>query len=163
MVTVQTKTFGQKILKWLRSQRTRRAAVCALAGWVVSFVMVHWGGPMSRFIPNDGAHIAAFVGAFVSGYLLANGFGRAGVCGWVLAVVCAIVATVLGAVIAGSALAVAASAGPSIGVSHGLIAIVDAAFSPWCWIIWIIAMVGVDAHARWVETTPMPSLRSIFR
>ena len=146
---------------WVTSQRMYRAGVCGLAGWIVSFGLVHWGGPMARHIPDQGVHLAAFWWALVAGFIVASGFGHARWWGWALAGLSALFATVFGAIIAAATMGVLAVGSPSAG-ALGVIAIADGASSPLLVLTWGVAMVGVDAFARWGAVARIPPVKDIF-
>ena len=146
---------------WVTSQRMYRSGVCGLAGWIVSFGLVHWGGPMARHIPAQGVHLAAFWGALVAGFIVASGFGHARWWGWALAGLSAVFATVFGAIIAAATMGVLAVGSPSAG-ALGVIAIADGASSPLLVLTWGVAMVGVDAFARWVAVARNPPVKDVF-
>lgn len=146
-----------------KSQRLQRGLVCGLAGWIVSIGMTHWGGPMARHLPDEWLHAAAFWGALVAGCILAGGFGRAGRSGWAIAAISACFATLLGAGIAGATFGFFAAFQPGGGIALSLIAIADGAESYWLLATWIVAMMGVDAYARWVNVDPVKSLHDLFK
>jgi hypothetical protein len=150
-------------IEFLSSNRLRRGLACGLAGWIVSFGMTHWGGPMARHLPDDWLHTAAFWGALVSGYILASGFGRAGPLGWVLAAITACLATVFGAIIGGATMALFFASKPDDGAFLGVVAIADAAESFWLVVTWALAMIAVDAHARWLCTKPAYAPQDVIR
>jgi hypothetical protein len=120
----------------------------------VSVGMVNWGGPMERYLPDAGVHTCAFLGALVSGYVLANGFGRSEFWGWMLAALSACVATVLGAVIGGAILALFAGGDPEQGAFLGVVTIAYSVESYWLILTWVLSMIGVDAFARWGPFAP---------
>lgn len=85
-----------RFFKLSRIPRLQMALAVACAGLLVSLVMVHWGGSMSRHLPENGFHFAAFVGAGLAGLLLADGLGHHGQRGWVLSALSFLGMTILG-------------------------------------------------------------------
>ena len=143
--------------------RAQLALLCGGAGWVVSVTMIYWGGPLSRFIPRDGPQISAFLGATVAGYMVANGFGRAGLSGRALAALSACTATVLGAIIAGSILGGGQSYGAVDGAARGIVAITDGFSSVVVVATWALSMYGVDWFARrgrLIQNAPLKPLKN---
>lgn len=139
---------------WGNPTRTSRAVICGVAGWIVSLGMVNWGGPMERYLPDAGVHTCAFFGAMVSGYVLASGFGRSGLLGWVLAALSACIATILGVIIGGAMIALFAGGDPQKGAFLGVITIAYSIESYWLILTWVVSMSGVDAFARWGPFAP---------
>jgi hypothetical protein len=117
---------------------------------------------MARYLPDAGVYTCAFLGALVSGYVLANGFGRSGFWGWMIAALRALVSTKLGAIIGGAVLALFVGDVPWHGVFLAVVAIADAAESQWFIMTWILSMIGVDAFARWGQFAPRFQKRFLF-
>ena len=88
----------------------------------MSVWMVNWGGQWSD-LPDSGVHTYSFLGGGVSGYVLANGFGRSEFWGWMLAALSACVATVLGVLIGGAILTLFAGGNPEQVAFFGVVAI----------------------------------------
>jgi hypothetical protein len=55
-----------------REPRLAFALAAALTGLVVSFVMVHFGGPNARYLPVGSFHVSALVGAGLAGWIFAG-------------------------------------------------------------------------------------------
>jgi hypothetical protein len=139
---------------WRNQTRISRAFVCGGAGWIVSIGMVNWGGAMERYLPDTGVHTCAFLGALLSGYVLASGFGRRGHWGLALAVLSACIATISGAIIGGGLLGLFLGGDPEEGAFLGLISIAYSVESYWLILTWVVSMIGVDAFARWGPFAP---------
>jgi hypothetical protein len=136
------------------AHRSQQAIVCGISGWVVSIALIHSGGALSRFIPESGTPMCAFLGATVSGYVVANGFGRSGRWGRGLAVLSAVAATILGAVIAGIILGGAQFGNAFDGAGLGVLAVADGFTSTGVFLTWVLSMYGVDWFARWGFSAP---------
>lgn len=86
----------------MRGPRVQIALCVGLAGWLVSLVMVSHGGTMARHLPDVGFYTAAFVGAFLSGLIVAGGLGETGRRGWCVGALSFIAATMIGAALGSS-------------------------------------------------------------
>lgn len=80
-----------------RRPRLQIASVVACAGLLVSILMVVKGGDLARHLPDQGFHVAALIGAGLSGWCVADGLGLAGRRGCLLSVLWFSVATLIGA------------------------------------------------------------------
>ena len=88
----------------------------------------------------------AGLGAFISGILLASGFGRPGKVGWVLALATGFVATALSGAIGGTFLF------PGFGTGLGpLFALGHMVQFPLLTILWLALMAGVHKLAMWLR------------
>lgn len=138
-------------LSTLRNKRRVAFALAvALAGLVVSFAMVHVGGPTAHHLPGIPFHVAAVFGAGVAGWLCCGAFGRAAALGWAVALTGSVAMTFLGAVL-GSVLIGAIFDGVTAALAFpvlGFVAIIDAAESPAALLIWLLCMAALHLFAR---------------
>ncbi|MEL6807247.1 MAG: hypothetical protein AAFO97_05665 [Pseudomonadota bacterium] len=135
-------------------QRVRCGVLMALTGGAVAQAMTLWGGDLARFFPPLSIMLcAAFVGAGVAGFMLADAFGRKGWVGFVSSTLAWPLATVIGASLGAGLVGTASSPEPlaslpealTAGAPLGLMAVTDGiASSPVVAIIWIIC--GLAMH-----------------
>lgn len=127
--------------------RMTLAGFTSAAGGIVSVAMTAWGGPMSQHLPiGEGFHLAAIFGAGLAGFICANGIGRGGRRGWLIAALVSCVATILGAMLGATTMSL--YFGSFYGATLGLIAILDASTSIAALITWGITMTVLHLSAR---------------
>lgn len=135
-------------------QRVRCGVLMALSGGAVAQSMTLWGGDLARFFPPLSIMLcAAFVGAGVAGFILADAFGRRGWGGMVWSIVTWPLATAVGASLGAGLVGTASSPEPLASLPEALIAgaplgwmaVSDGiASSPAVAAIWVIC--GVAMH-----------------
>lgn len=135
-------------------QRVRCSVLMALTGGAVAQAMTLWGGDLARFFPPLSIMLcAAFVGAGVAGFMLADAFGRKGWVGLVSSTLGWPLATIVGASLAAGLVGTASSPEPlaslpealTQGAPLGLMAVTDGIVSsPIVAIIWSVC--GLAMH-----------------
>lgn len=143
-----------------REPRLAFALAAALTGFVVSFAMVHFGGPNARYLPVGSFHLSALVGAGLAGWIFAGAFGRSGRRGWVVAVLGSIAMTLVGGYLGGAFLWGLFHQGTNSFLPIpvlGMVAIVDSAESPVALVIWSALMIALHILcARLRGGCPLP-------
>jgi len=157
-----------RVFKLHRRPRLAMAGIVGMAGVLVSATMVLRGGEMAEHLPEQGFHAAAFIGAFLAGLLLADGFGHSGVKGAFWSVGWFVLATLVGAGLGGSLgmMMVMPFADTGLGAASvaqvveglptlaffGWIAILDAVLTSVAVVVtWAVALVGVQTMAVMVR------------
>ncbi|MEO0381782.1 MAG: hypothetical protein AAF252_16055 [Pseudomonadota bacterium] len=135
-------------------QRVRCGVLMALAGGAVAQAMTLWGGDLARFLPPLSIMLcAAFVGAGVAGFFLADAFGRRGWGGIVWTALAWPLATAMGASLGAGLVGTASSPEPlaslpealTAGAPLGWMAVTDGiTSSPAVALIWVVC--GLAMH-----------------
>ncbi len=143
------------LTKLKNKRRVAFSLAVALAGLVVSFAMVHVGGPTAHHLPGIPFHVAAVFGAGLAGWWCCDAFGRTAASGWAIALAGSVAMTFLGAVL-GSVLIGAVFDGLTAALAFpvlGFVSIIDAAESPVAVLIWLLCMAGLHVFARKIRSS----------
>jgi hypothetical protein len=128
-----------------RYSRLAFAVATCVVGGIVSFVMVYWGGPNARHLPDGTFHLGAFFGAAAAGWICMGCFGRPKWKGWVIALLGGVAMTFFGALI--GATIINESRFFMRGAELGVFAIFDAAESPFVMTVWGLGMTALHLFA----------------
>lgn len=128
------------------SERNRLviSGLTAVTGGVTALAITQFGGGMLNHLPDSGFHLAAFVGAGIAGFILADGLGRPGVGGGLLGLVTVLLLTLSGAWLGAALLSPTASI--EIGFL-GWIALIEASAHPLVLKIWAVLMLFLNLKA----------------
>lgn len=127
--------------------RVAIAGLTALAGAATAWAVSVFGSRILHMLPENGFHLAAFLGAGIAGFVLADGFGRPGLWGFSRAAITAGLATLAGAWLGAVLITPPGEAWFSVGIL-GWIMLADAVAADIAIPkIWAAAMVGLHLIA----------------